>query len=195
MKQMTEYVHVKRERPLERKHHGKGGKGNRSQAQIDAANGKFGFDEIHGFKLIDVEYKVPPKREREARRSQFKGIRADFLREIGRTHEKELRAIGMNDAMIEMVKSGRTPKGYNVHHKLPIHGGGKNEFSNFILMPIPPHDDLHHKVLDAQVLKMQEGDSKMVKLPWSDDMVYIPPEKKKMRTAVMDKKLQAMRGR
>ena len=192
---MTEYVHVKRERPLERKHHGKGGKGNRSQAQIDAANGKFGFDEIHGFKLIDVEYKVPPKREREARRSQFKGIRADFLREIGRTHEKELRAIGMNDAMIEMVKSGRTPKGYNVHHTLPIHGGGKNEFSNFILMPIPPHDDLHHKVLDAQVLKMQEGDSKMVKLPWSDDMVYIPPEKKKMRTAVMDKKLQAMRGR
>lgn len=192
---MTEYVHVKRERPLERKHHGKGGKGNRSQAQIDAANGKFDFDEIHGFKLIDVEYKVPPKREREARRSQFKSIRADFLREIGRTHEKELRAIGMNDAMIEMVKSGRTPKGYNVHHKLPIHGGGKNEFSNFILMPIPPHDDLHHKVLDAQVLKMQEGDSKMVKLPWSDDMVYIPPEKKKMRTAVMDKKLQAMRGR
>ncbi len=192
---MTEYVHVKRERPLERKHHGKGGKGNRSQAQIDAANGKFDFDEIHGFKLIDVEYKVPPKREREARRSQFKGIRADFLREIGRTHEKELRAIGMNDAMIEMVKSGRTPKGYNVHHKLPIHGGGKNEFKNFILMPIPPHDDLHHKVLDAQVLKMQEGDSKMVKLPWSDDMVYIPPEKKKMRTAVMDKKLQAMRGR
>ena len=192
---MTEYVHVKRERPLERKHHGKGGKGNRSQAQIDAANGKFDFDEIHGFELIDVEYKVPPKREREARRSQFKGIRADFLREIGRTHEKELRAIGMNDAMIEMVKSGRTPKGYNVHHKLPIHGGGKNEFSNFILMPIPPHDDLHHKVLDAQVLKMQEGDSKMVKLPWSDDMVYIPPEKKKMRTAVMDKKLQAMRGR
>ena len=192
---MTEYVHVKRERPLERKHHGKGGKGNRSQAQIDAANGKFGFDEIHGFRLIDVEYKVPPKREREARRSQFKGIRADFLREIGRTHEKELRAIGMNDAMIEMVKSGRTPKGYNVHHKLPIHGGGKNEFKNFILMPIPPHDDLHHKVLDAQVLKMQEGDSKMVKLPWSDDMVYIPPEKKKMRTAVMDKKLQAMRGR
>ena len=192
---MTEYVHVKRERPLERKHHGKGGKGNRAQAQIDAANGKFDFDEIHGFKLIDVEYKVPPKREREARRSQFKGIRADFLREIGRTHEKELRAIGMNDAMIEMVKSGRTPKGYNVHHKLPIHGGGKNEFSNFILMPIPPHDDLHHKVLDAQVLKMQEGDSKMVKLPWSDDMVYIPPEKKKMRTAVMDKKLQAMRGR
>ena len=192
---MTEYVHVKRELPLERKHHGKGGKGNRSQAQIDAANGKFDFDEIHGFKLIDVEYKVPPKREREARRSQFKGIRADFLREIGRTHEKELRAIGMNDAMIEMVKSGRTPKGYNVHHKLPIHGGGKNEFKNFILMPIPPHDDLHHKVLDAQVLKMQEGDSKMVKLPWSDDMVYIPPEKKKMRTAVMDKKLQAMRGR
>ena len=192
MKQMTEYVHVKRARPLERKHKGKGGK---SQAQIDAANGKFDFDEIHGFKLIDVEYKVPPKGEREARRSQFKGIRADFLREIGRTHEKELRAIGMNDSMIEMVKSGRTPKGYNVHHKLPIHGGGKNEFSNFILMPIPPHDDLHHKVLDAQVLNMREGESKMVKLPWSDDMVYIPPEKKKMRTAVMDKKLQAMRGR
>lgn len=171
---MTEYVHVKRERPLERKHHGKGGKGNRSQAQIDAANGKFDFDEIHGFKLIDVEYKVPPKREREARRSQFKGIRADFLREIGRTHEKELRAIGMNDAMIEMVKSGRTPKGYNVHHKLPIHGGGKNEFKNFILTPLYPHDQWHHDIIDPQIDGLAEGESRKIMLPYGDEMIFDP---------------------
>lgn len=192
---MTEFIHVKRSSVGKLKPLIMEKRRPQSQSKQDAANGKFNFDQIHGFKLIDVEYKVPPKREREARRSQFKGIRADFLREVGRTHEKELRAIGMNDSMIAMVKSGRTPKGYNVHHKLPIHGGGKNEFSNFILMPIPPHDDLHHKVLDPQVCRMQEGDRKTVKLPWSDNMVYVPPERKNMRNLAMDKKLQAMRGR
>ena len=158
--------------------------------------GEFNFDTVHGLTMTEMEYKIPPRSERNSRRKQFSSVRSAFLRELAENHKAELvERLGLDDAAIEAMKHGTTPLGYNVHHKLPIHGGGKNEFSNFILMPIPPHDDLHHKVLDAQVLKMQEGDSKMVKLPWSDDMVYIPPEKKKMRTAVMDKKLQAMRGR
>ena len=187
---MTEYIHVKRS---EKKHHGHQHQNGQGFDRAAAARGEFPFTSINGFKLIDVEYRVPEKSERERMRSQFKSVRAAFLREIGKTHEKELRAIGMNDAMIQMVKEGRTPNGYNVHHKLPIHGGGKNEFSNFILIPIPPHDELHHRVLDPQVAQMQTGESKMVKLPWSDDMVYVP-QKDKTKTAVLTK-LAAAKGR
>ena len=48
-------------------------------------------------------------------------------------------------------------------------------------MPIKEHDDLHHKVMDPQVQNMQTGDKKKVVIPWTDDMVYVSPEKKKAR--------------
>jgi hypothetical protein len=47
--------------------------------------------------------------------------------------------------------------------------------------------------LDPQVAQMQTGESKMVKLPWSDDMVYVP-QKDKTKTAVLAK-LAAAKGR
>ena len=169
----------------------------KTQAQLDAAQGKFPFTEIHGFKLKEVQWTVPEKQERKARRRAFNSVRTEFLKHIGKTMEAELRAMGLTDKQIKQVKNGSAPNGYNVHHKLPIHGGGKNEFSNLILMPIPPHDDLHHKVMDPQVAQMQSGDSKKVVIPWTDDMVYVPPERKKdlPQKAVMAAKLAAARGR
>ena len=50
---------------------------------------------------------------------------------------------------------------------------------HLVLMPIKPHDELHHKVMDPQVAQMQTGDSKKVLIPWTDDMVYVDPERKK----------------
>lgn len=146
--------------------------------QQDARNGKFNFSEIHGFKLKEVEWTVPDKQTRKRRRSQFNSVREEFLKELGANHEDELRAMGLKDKAIDMIKKGHAPQGYNVHHKLPIHGGGQNVFSNLILMPIPPHDDLHHIVMDPQVAQMQSGQSKKVMIPWTDDMVYHPEKDK-----------------
>ena len=111
--------------------------------------------------------------------------------------EPALRDLGLTDKQIEQVKKGHAPVGYNVHHKLPIHGGGLNEFSNLILMPIKPHDELHHKVMDPQVAQMQTGDSKKVLIPWTDDMVYVDPERKKAQPqkAVLIAKAAARAGR
>lgn len=148
----------------------------KTQARLDAERGRFNFKTINGFKLIDVEYSVPDKATRKRRRKGFNSVREKFLAHIAKNCQKELRAIGITDKQIEQMKKGSVPNGYNVHHKLPIHGGGLNKFSNLILMPIPPHDELHHKVLDPQVSQMQAGETKKVKLPWSDNMVYVPPE-------------------
>ena len=148
----------------------------KSFERLNAEKGRFNYDTINGFRLIDVEYTVPDKKTRKRRRSGFDSVRKEFLKHIAANFEKELRAIGVTDKQLEQMAKGGCPTGYNVHHKLPIHGGGMNEFKNLILMPIRPHDELHHRVLDPQVSQMQAGESKTVKLPWSDNMVYVPPE-------------------
>lgn len=169
------YIHFKREKKQ---------KPPKTADRLDAEKGKFSFTEINGFKLKEVQWTVPDKKERKRKRHQFDSVREEFLKYVGQNMEKELRDMGMTDKQIEQVQKGSAPNGYNVHHKLPIHGGGKNEFSNLILMPIKPHDELHHKVMDPQVAQMQGGDSKKVIIPWTDDMVYVSPEKKQARQQV-----------
>ena len=73
-----------------------------------------------------------------------------------------------------------------------------NPFTNLILMPIKPHDELHHIVMDPQVAQMQTGDSKKVMIPWTDDMVYVDPERKKsqpQKAVIAAKVRDARRGR
>ncbi len=47
-------------------------------------------------------------------------------------------------------------------------------------MPIPPHDDLHHVVIDKQIMGMNEGSSRKVLIPWTDSPVFIPPQHQKV---------------
>ncbi len=191
MVRQYDLVHAKR------KSNGKKGKPVKTAAQLNAQAGKFPFTEINGFKLKEVEWTVPDKKTRKRRRNGFESVRKEFLKHIGATMEPTLRDLGLTDKQIEQVKKGHAPVGYNVHHKLPIHGGGLNEFSNLILMPIRPHDELHHKVMDPQVAQMQTGDSKKVLIPWTDDMVYVDPERKKAQPqkSVLIAKAAARTGR
>lgn len=190
------FVHAKRKGKKNKNH------GNQmtmsSSERSDAAKGKFPFTEINGFQLKEVEWTVPEKKVRESRRRSFNKVREAFLRHIGQEMEPALRDMGLNDKQIAQVKKGHAPIGYNVHHKLPIHGGGQNVFSNLILMPIGPHDELHHRVMDPQVSQMQSGESKKVVIPWTDDMVYVPPERKKdqpQQSVLIAKAMEARLGR
>lgn len=135
-------------------------------------------DSIHGIPIVDVEFTVPPLSERKRTRNQFRRIRSSFLKHIGENCEKELKAMGLTKTQVETVKKGKSPSGYNVHHKLPIHGGGKNEFSNFILIPIPPHNDLHNKIINPQLKGIQEGETRIIKIPMPKEMVFVLPQNK-----------------
>ena len=163
----------------------KGGKsGTKVSYNAEQRAGRFNFDTIHGMKLKKVVYQVPSSAERKARRAEFQGhdgkegMRSKFLKMLAKDHEKQLRdQLGFTDAEINLMKQGRSVPGYNVHHKLPLHGGGKNEFSNFILTPLYPHDQWHHDVLDPQIADcMGTGQSKEVLLPWTDAMIYDPKQ-------------------
>ena len=151
-------------------------------ASSNADSSEFSFDTIHGLKLKEVEYTVPSSDERKARRAEFQGsgnkegVRSQFLKMLANEHAQELRdLLGMTDAEIARMAEGKSVNGYNVHHKLPIHGGGKNEFSNFILTPLYPHDQWHHDVLDKQIQGIGNG-SRKVLLPWTDAMIYDPKQ-------------------
>ena len=163
----------------------KGGKsGTKVSYNAEQRAGRFNFDTIHGMKLKKVVYHVPSSDERKAKRAEFQGhdgkegMRSKFLKMLAKDHEKQLRdQLGFTDAEINLMKQGRSVPGYNVHHKLPLHGGGKNEFSNFILTPLYPHDQWHHDVLDPQFADcMGTGQSKEVMLPWTDAMIYDPKQ-------------------
>jgi len=162
----------------------KGGKsGTKVSYNAEQRAGRFNFDTIHGMKLKKVVYHVPSSDERKAKRAEFQGhdgkegMRSKFLKMLAKDHEKQLRdQLGFTDAEINLMKQGRSVPGYNVHHKLPLHGGGKNEFSNFILTPLYPHDQWHKDVMDAQILGIREGESRKIKIPWTDEMIYDPKQ-------------------
>ncbi|MCK5295626.1 MAG: HNH endonuclease [Alphaproteobacteria bacterium] len=150
-------------------------------------------DSIHGIPIVEMEFKVPPLNERKQTRNQFKRVRNAFLKHIAENCDKELKGMGLTESQMQTVKKGKSPAGYNVHHKLPIYGGGKNEFSNFILMPIPPHDDLHHKIIDPQLKGIREGEARLVKIPFPKEMVFVAP-KSKEETIVKADKLESVIG-
>lgn len=150
---------------------------------------EFSFDTIHGLPLKEVECVAPDKEEKVARRKEFdgefsadgttlvkEGMRAKFLKHLANNFAPVLKEnLGLTDKEIsEMASRGRVPKGFNVHHKLPLHVGGKNELGNLILIPLMPHDQLHHDVLDQQIANMKPGEHRTILLPASDEMIYDP---------------------
>ncbi len=143
----------------------------------------FNFDTIHGMKLVEMDYYIPPMEERKARREEFngdrekgvEGVRSKFLKMLANEHEKELvEKLGLTQTDIDGMKKGFTPNGFNVHHKLPLHGGGKNEFKNFILTPLYPHDQWHKDVIEKQAEGIGTCKVRKILIPWTDDMIYDP---------------------
>lgn len=145
----------------------------------NAEKGIFDFDKINGYTLVEVVYKTPSKKAREDMREDFnKRARPEFLRMLAAEHEDELRAMGIKDDGLALMREGKSVNGFNVHHNLPIAGGGTNDFRNLTIMPIPPHDELHHNIIDPQLKKGSTGHGMTIKLPYYGKMVWQKPDYK-----------------
>lgn len=127
-----------------------------------------------GMPCKTVTFKVPPKAEREAMRLEFEmEKRAAFIKYLAETQQEALKRAGITRKQLEGMKKGFTPHGFNTHHKVPIYGGGTNDFSNLVLVPREPwHDMMHYHLINPQTKGMQEGESRQIVIPDSKTPVF-----------------------
>ena len=123
-----------------------------------------------------VSFCVPSKEERIARRMEFEQEkRAEFIKFLANTQRKALLAAGITEKQIDGMKKGITPHGFNTHHKIPIYGGGTNDFSNLVLIRREPyHDMMHYHLINPQIRGMREGNKKTVAIPDPQTPVFVP---------------------
>lgn len=77
-------------------------------------------------------------------RNEFNAkVRSEFLKDFASKNTDKLKDFGLTDTDIAKLNDGLVPKGYQVHHKLPLDDGGTNNFNNLILIK----NDPYHKVI------------------------------------------------
>jgi len=142
-----------------------------------------GARELVGFTYERISY------ERRADRQHYKALRYEFdrkersawLKEIGMFRRQELAAAGLSQKDIDrMAKEGKAPRGYQVHHRIPLDDGGTNGRDNFILI----RDDVEHRALhgyfnpaELRIRLLAYGEKADVALPVppKDTLVYPNP--------------------
>ncbi len=85
---------------------------------------------------------------------------------------KELENAGLKKSDIQLMKNGKVPSGYSVHHKLPLDDSGTNSFDNLMLIKDEPY---HKLITNAQTQfskKLKAGESVKVKFPIPDGNIY-----------------------
>jgi hypothetical protein len=162
----------------QKKHKGKskGDKGNAPQNQRGTArlpNKDKAQGQLKEIPFVDQTLTKIPAGQNKTKRKAFKEHRAAFLQALATHLEPELRKAGLNDRQIETMQAGRTPEGYNTHHKKQLSGGGENKFDNFVFIDKRPHEKIH-QFIDPQLAGMSNGETRTVKAPVPTGSIYIP---------------------
>ena len=127
---------------------------------------------LNNVKVQDITLKKRSSSELSQLRSEFNtSVRKNFLMDMGKQTDY-LRRAGFTEADILKIQNGYVPTGWQVHHKIPLDGGGTNDFSNLVLIQNEPY----HKVLtnyQNSVMKdMNEGDIIVVAWPQPNGNIY-----------------------
>ncbi|OFW82643.1 MAG: hypothetical protein A2018_08025 [Alphaproteobacteria bacterium GWF2_58_20] len=128
---------------------------------------------------INVRYTVASKEQRDQRRNYYHDVvRKQFASHLATHHAEKLRILGIPEEQITIMRDrGEGPEGYNIHHKIPLHAGGTNDFSNLILMRADLHCHLH-RFVDAKILGLKVGKSRDVVLPFLEgEVCFMQPWK------------------
>lgn len=91
---------------------------------------------------------------------------------------------------LERAKRGKIPHGFDVHHIVPLSGGGTNHVSNFCLIERSLHKFINKKCFDPAVRNLRTGESVDIDLPDFPKVAL-----RRDFNAFIDKKLQHDRDR
>ncbi len=145
------------------------------QKATPQASGPSGMEQKFGAWGIDMKEVTFTKSPTKTARSAFKEVRRGFLQHLAENYSDELRKAGLSEAQIDTMRDqGRSPPNMNVHHKLPLSGGGKNVWDNLVLIPIEPHHSAIHRHSDPQIVDLGKGQSRTIVMAWPAGPIYAP---------------------
>lgn len=101
---------------------------------------------------------------KELRNDFNNSVRKDFLKSIS-SDIKNLKSHGLSETDIQKLKDGLVPKGYQVHHELPLDASGTNDFSNLVLIKNDPYHKVITNYQNSIARTMKIGESKEVLWP------------------------------
>ncbi|MGG3041758.1 T7SS effector LXG polymorphic toxin [Bacillus anthracis] len=126
-------------------------------------------------KVDEITYSKRTREEAEQLRKEFdRSVRKDFLKSLVNDPAKlaELKNAGISDGDIELMKRGKPPIGWQVHHNLPLDDGGTNAFENLTLIQNHPY---HKAITNTQrtlTKGLQPGDSVDISWPIPKYNIY-----------------------
>ncbi len=111
-----------------------------------------------------IHFTLQPPEVTKALRKEFDRRRLNrlFVRWLYRRGMLDKYADKMN---LNRAAKGRIPHGFDVHHIVPLSGGGKNHFSNFCLIEKSLHKFINKKCFEPALRGIQVGQSVDIDLP------------------------------
>ncbi|MBR4927265.1 MAG: HNH endonuclease [Alphaproteobacteria bacterium] len=91
---------------------------------------------------------------------------------------------------LERAKRGKIPHGFDVHHIVPLSGGGTNHVSNFCLIEQSLHKFINKKCFEPALRGLKIGDTVEVDVP---DFGHVAT--REMYNGYIDQKLKHSRDR
>ncbi|UYG98289.1 T7SS effector LXG polymorphic toxin [Cytobacillus firmus] len=130
---------------------------------------------LKGVKVEEIIYtKRNPEETAQLRRTFNNSVKKSFLKTFANDpiRVQYLRKAGLDENDIARMKDGLNPKGWQVHHNLPLDDGGTNDFTNLVLIK---NDPFHKAVTNEQnslTRELTPTQSKKINWPIFEDEVY-----------------------
>ncbi len=132
---------------------------------------------LPGVKTQPITYKKIDSSVAHAARNKFDSTdRPAFLKGLANDPQKvaQLKKAGLTDADIAMMKGGKVPPAYQVHHKVPLDASGTNDSSNLILMKNEPYHKTITNYQNMLIRGMKPGEVRRFDYPLPEGFVYPP---------------------
>ncbi|CAI6269076.1 HNH endonuclease signature motif containing protein [Bacillus inaquosorum] len=130
---------------------------------------------LKGVKVKEISYtKRSPEETAKLRRKFNSSIKKQFLKGLSNdpSKVKKLKKAGLTDKDIARMKDGLNPKGYQVHHKLPLDDGSTNDMDNLILIKNDPYHKAITNEQNSLTKGLTPGETKKINWPIPNGEIY-----------------------